>query len=515
MDSIDSKLQRVRSGFQSFKTLPLSYRQAQLRALRSSLQAHYSDINAALATDLNRSSAASRVSETEHLIEQVDYVLGNLKNWVKPESRDFPALFLPGNAYITYEPLGVVLIMGTWNFPFAITLGPLIYAIAAGNAAIIKPSEMSVASAQLIQTLCSVLDPDCYQVVQGGPEVAEYLLSLKWDLIFFTGSTEKGKLVAAAGAKTLTPVIGELGGKNPTIVDDDANLENAALRITQGRTFNVGQVCVAPEYVFVHKSLLGRFEEAAVAALKRFYGEDPRKSPDYGRIINTGHTQRIAKLLESHGGTVLLGGTVDVSERYVAPTLLRSPDLNSPLMKEENFAPILSIFPFEDIHEVITFINSREKPLAVYYFGSRNKDLVRQQTSAGAFLQNEAIFQYALLDLPFGGVGASGTGRYHGVEGFRAMSNVKSVFEKDTYNGFPASLRYPPHTPEREAQFFRLKHAFGFSASSFQALLLRATIATALVLAVQKGYLTSKTLEDLRNATVAGLKRLKSLVVRD
>ena len=515
MDSIDSKLQRVRSGFQSFKTRPLAYRKAQLHALRSSIQAHYSDINAALATDLSRSSTASRVSETEHLIEQVDYVLGNLQSWAKPESRDFPALFLPGNAYITYEPLGVVLVMGTWNFPFAITIGPLIFAIAAGNAAVIKPSEMSVASAQLIEILCSALDPECYQVVQGGPEAAEHLLTLKWDLIFFTGSTEKGKLVAAAGARTLTPVIGELGGKNPTIVDEDASLENAALKIVQGRTFNAGQICVAPEYVFVHKSLLGRFEAAAEAALKRFYGEDPRKSPDYGRIINTGHTKRIGKLLESHGGTVVLGGNVDIPERYVAPTLIRSPELNSALMTEENFAPILSIFPFEQINEVIAFINSREKPLAVYYFGARNQDLVRQQTSAGAFLQNEAIFQYALLDLPFGGVGASGTGRYHGVEGFRAMSNVKSVFEKDTYNGFPASLRYPPHTPEREAMFFRLKHALGFSAASLKAVLLEVAIVSTIAVAVQKGYLTKKTLEDLRDATCTGLKRLKSLVVRD
>lgn len=515
MDSIDSKLQRVRSGFQSFKTLPLAYRQAQLRAFRSALQNHYSNINDALAADLNRSSAMSRVSETEHLIDQVDYVLEHLNGWAAAEQREFPVMMLPANAYITYEPLGVVLIMGSWNFPFAVTLGPLIYAIAAGNAAIIKPSELSETSSKLIETLCSSLDPECYQVVQGGPVEAEHLLTLKWDLIFFTGSSEKGKIVAAAGAKTLTPVIGELGGKNPTIVDEDASVNSAALRIVQGRTFNVGQLCVGPEYVFVHKSLIERFEKAVIAAIQRFYGEDAKESPDYGRIITTGHTERIERLLQTHGGQVVYGGKVDVAERFVSPTLIRSPDLNSALMKEENFAPILAVFPFEDITEAITYINSKDKPLAVYYFGSRNKKLVSERTSSGAFLQNETIFQYALLDLPFGGVGASGSGRYHGVEGFRAMSNVKSVFEKDTYDGYPISLRYPPHTKERENLFLSLKHATDFSTTHLKSMIFNAAIASAVVYAVHKGYITKKTLTDARDAALSGLKRLKSLVVKD
>lgn len=515
MESIDSQLLRVRSGFQSFKTLPLSYRIAQLQAFRASLQSHYEDMNAALAKDLRRSSTMSRVSETEHLIDMVDYVLDHIRDWARPEAREFPVMFIPANAYVQYEPLGVVLIMGSWNFPFAVTLGPLIYAIAAGNAALIKPSELSEASARVIETLCSVLDPECYQVVQGGPAVAEHLLTLKYDLIFFTGSTEKGKLVAAAGARTLTPVIGELGGKNPTIVDEDASIHSAALRITQGRTFNLGQLCVGPEYVFVHKSVISQFEKEVIAAVKQFYGEYPWKSEDYGRIISAGHMERIVNLLKGHGGEVVDGGEMNLGDKYIAPTLIRSPDPTSRLMTEENFAPILSIFPFTDISEAITYINSHEKPLAVYYFGSKNKNLVQERTSSGAFLQNETIFQYALLDLPFGGVGGSGSGRYHGVEGFRAMSNVKSVFEKDTYDGFPISLRYPPHSEDKERLFFKIKRMAGFSTGKAKAVIMKTLIVGTVVgLAAYKGYLTEETVRSVRDAAVSGLKRLKSLVGR-
>ena len=432
----------------------------------------------------------SLLTEALHLIELTEYAIANLGTWVKGEQREYPALFIPANAYVTYEPMGVVLIMGSWNFPFDVTLGPLIFAIAAGNTALIKPSEMSPASCKLMLTICSALDQDCYRAIEGGPEVAEELIALKWDLIFFTGSTEKGKLVAAAAAKTLTRFEGELGGKNPTIVDRDANIGNAALRIIQGRMLNLGQLCISPEYVMVHKSVAKQLEAALLATIREFYGPDPSKSIDYGRIINTGHTQRIARLLQSHGGEVVCGGDVNVSERYIAPTLIRNPDKRSALMNEEVFGPVLAIWQFEEIAECIEYINSKDRPLAVYYFGSANKDQVLQRTSSGTFVQNETAFQYTICDLPFGGVGGSGSGRYHGVEGFRCMSNAKSVFEKDTFNGFPISLRYPPHDGSKSAMLLKLKRTVSLTNGELKRGSLRMCILLGMIVAMYQGYVS-------------------------
>ena len=513
MDSIEAKIAAVTKGFRSGKTRPYSYRRSQLQLLGKAFREFYDAEVAALHTDLNRCSMASKLTEAEHLVDLVDYTLSNLKAWMRDDPKDVPALLLPANTYVRYEPLGVGLIMGSWNFPFDVTLGPLISAIAAGNAAIVKPSEMSVASAAVIEKIVSVLDPECYQVVTGGPEVAADLVAKKWDFVFFTGSTEKGRLVAQAAARHLTPCLLELGGKNPAIVDRDANLVNAALRIVQGRTLNVGQICLCPEYVFVHESVAAEFERLVLSTLASFYGDDAKKSGDYGRIINTGNTQRIAKLLENHGGEVLYGGHFSVEDRYVEPTVIKNPSLNSALMREEIFGPILSLFTFSEIGEVIKFINDRDRPLAIYYCGSENKDEVMTRTTSGGFLQNEVAFHYAIPDLPFGGVGPSGTGRYHGEEGFRCLSNAKSVLEKDTYNGFPISLRYPPHTTANEASFLRLKGLVSFSAAEMKKSAVRAAVVSAVGFAFYKGYLGWDTWEQVKSASskvveAIGLKSL-------
>lgn len=468
----------------------MAYRLSQLRTLLSHIRSEQANILAALATDLKRHPTMSLLTEALHLIELTEYVIGNLSGWMKGEQREYPALFIPANAYVTYEPMGVALIMGSWNFPFDVTLGPLIFAIAAGNTAFVKPSELSPASSQVMQSICSALDQDCYRLVQGGPETAEALINLKWDVIFFTGSTEKGKLVAAAAARNLVRFEGELGGKNPTIVDKDADISNAALRIVQGRMLNLGQLCISPEYVMVHKSVAGKLEAALLATIRDFYGSDPSKSIDYGRMINTGHSQRVARLLESHGGEVLCGGNVDISQKYIAPTIIRNPNPRSALMNEEVFGPVLAIWQFEDITECIDYINSKERPLAVYYFGSVNKKKVLERTNSGTFVQNETAFQYTICDLPFGGVGGSGSGKYHGIEGFRCMSNAKSVFEKDTFNGFPISLRYPPHDGSKSAMLLKLKQTVSLTNGELKRGAMRLFLLLALIGAIYQGYVS-------------------------
>ena len=445
----------------------------------------------------------SKLSEVEHLLDLIDYTVGNLKGWMQDEEREYPALMIPAKAYVHYEPLGVVLILGSWNFPFDVTIGPLITAIAAGNVAVIKPSEISTASSAVMEAILSRLDPDCYQTVQGGPDTAAALTSRRWDLIVFTGSSEKGKLVAKAAAETMTPCILELGGKNPTVVDLDADLENAALRVASGRFGNAGQICVCPEYVFVHKKVMAEFQRLLLEKITQFYTIDPQTSEDYSRLISPTHTARVAKLLQSHGGELLIGGQVDARNCFISPTVIKNPSLESLLMKEEVFGPILSLFDFDAIGECIEFITAREKPLAVYYFGKKNKEALMTRTSSGAFVQNETVFQYVIPDLAFGGVGGSGCGRYHGIEGFRSMSNLKSIFEKDCYNGYPVSLRYPPHPPTKEASLLRLKHLASLSSREAKKALVKVGAVVVLGIAVMQGYVGMGTIEGCGEAVWA------------
>jgi aldehyde dehydrogenase (NAD+) len=461
--ALDEVHEKAVTAFRSFKTLPLDYRLAQLRRLRRALEALKEDMNAALLTDLGRSHMAARLSETEMVVDMCSHAIDHLSTWMKPEPRESTALFITASSEVSPQPYGTALIISSWNFPFDLTFGPLIDAIAAGNTVVIKPSELSPACSDVIEKAISALDKDCYQTVQGGPEAITYLLTKRWDVICFTGSGAKGKLVAQAAAEYMTPTILELGGKNPAIVDETADIANAALRITQARFLNAGQLCLSPEYVLIHKSIEQSFSTALTQTISDFYGPDPKQSPDLGRMISESATKRAAALLEGHGGETLVGGQTSIDEKYVAPTVIRNPSLSAALMQEENFAPILTLLTYTDFAECVEFINNRPRPLGVYYFGSSAEHFstLKHKTFAGALLQNECAFHFSVHDLPFGGVGDSGHGRTHGRCGFNAFSNPKAVFRNDTLNIYPISNRYPPYTPKSEQTFFRVKAILG------------------------------------------------------
>jgi aldehyde dehydrogenase (NAD+) len=330
----------------------------------------------------------------------------------------------PGKSRIHHEPLGVVLIYGAWNFPILLSIAPLIQAIATGNAAVVKPSEMAPACSAIIKVLVETyLDTDLYRVIEGGPEIAMVIGDHPWDMIVFTGSTMKGKLVAAAAAKNLVPCIMELGGKCPIIVDETANLILAADKVCFARFSNSGQTCIATDYVMVHESVKQRFLEILLQTIKRMWGDDPNGSDEMGKMITEGHCDRVMDLIKNSNGKIITGGKAKRDIRFIEPTVIVDPDRNSSLMKEEIFGPVLPVISFSKITEVIDHINDGDKPLAVYFFGTvrnnANKERLEFETSSGSFVTNEAITQIINHEFGFGGVGASGYGRYGGWEGFK------------------------------------------------------------------------------------------------
>jgi aldehyde dehydrogenase (NAD+) len=340
--------------------------------------------------------------------------------------------------------LGVALIIGAWNYPIMLTLGPLVGAIAGGNAAVIKPSELVPNSAAVIERLVrQYLDPDAFAVVQGGvPETTE-LLGCRFDKILFTGSPAVGKIVMKAAAVNLTPVVLELGGKSPAIICQDANLEVAATRVTWGKFFNAGQTCIGVDYALVHESVYEEFIDLVRGRIRRFYGDDPHASPDYPRIVNEPNLQRLCSLLE--GQSIVVGGQSIAAERYLAPTVLRDVDPQSSIMQEEIFGPILPMLPFTDVDEVIGRVNAGEKPLAMYIF-SQDKLTVRRILSAvssgGACIND--VLVHITAAAPFGGVGNSGMGSYHGRDGYDAFTHRRTVVTSGT--AFDPSVRYPPYS---------------------------------------------------------------------
>ena len=488
---IKSAIDRVGRGYREGANLSYSTRLSNLDALLSAVEANTDRIREAVLKDLGRCAFLTDLTEIEGLKDTIGYYKANLAKFMNEIPKDLPALLFPGKIYLKPEPYGLALILGSWNFPFSTTLHPLINAIAAGNTAIIKPSEMAPNSSAVMKDIISTLDQRVYGCLEGGPETAIALLEQRWDLIVFTGSPEKGKLIAAAAAKYLTPVVLELGGKNPVIVDSDADIHNAGLRITQGRYLNAGQLCISPDMALVHKSKLDAFLSEMQKTIKQFYGENPRNSQDYSRIVNDFHTKRIAALLEGHGGRIVCGGEVDLKEKYIAPTIILNPNKDSPVGSQEVFGPILVVYTFDDFGEVLDLINSREKPLALYYFGNNKKHFedIKLRTSSGNVTWNDCVFHYTCCDLPFGGVGNSGISAMFGEEGFRAMSHNKSVMEKPALNVGPLNLRYPPYTPANQKGFFRTKKMMGFNVSSMITARNYAIAAAVLGILAYKGYL--------------------------
>jgi aldehyde dehydrogenase (NAD+) len=434
---------KQRQFFQTGKTKDVTFRIAQLKILKQLVIENKEVIIQALKADLHKPEFETYATEIG-VTKEIDYALKHINNWTKPQKAAVPLEFFPYSAKIYPEPLGVVLIIGPWNYPFNLIISPLVGAIASGNCTIIKPSELAPHTSNLITELIyKYFSPEYITVVPGAVETSQQLLAEKFDHIFFTGGTAIGKIVMEAAAKHLTPVTLELGGKSPCIIDTDINLEHTAKRITWGKFINAGQTCIAPDYLLVDQKIKPDLVNALKKCLKEFYGENPATSGDYARIIHQKHFDRLANFLKC--GEIITGGETNPEELYIAPTLLENVSLTDTVMQEEIFGPILPIIEYTDINEAITLINSRPKPLALYLF-SQNKKLqnrILQETSSGGICINDTVMQVGVSSLPFGGVGDSGMGRYHGKASFDTFSHYKSVLQ----NSFRLDInwRYAPY----------------------------------------------------------------------
>ncbi len=430
----------------------LAERKTKLRRLLGDLMARRIEAQEALAADFRKSPEEVDLTELYPVICEIKDALRHLGRWMKPRKVSTPLALLGSAGKIMYEPKGVVLIISPWNYPINLTLGPLVSAIAAGNCAILKPSENTPHTTAFIKRLLAeIFTEDEVAVVEGDADAARALLELPFDHIFFTGSPAVGKLVMAAAAQHLTSVTLELGGKSPVLVDRDADLPGAARKIAWGKFLNAGQTCIAPDYVLAHADIHDGLVKELRLAVETFYGSDAaawKKNPDFSRIVNASHHARLKAVLESAGGKVVVGGEVDSSENYIAPTILTDITPDSTIMAQEIFGPILPILKVADMDEAVLFVNARPKPLALYIFsGSRKvaESLLSRTTSGGACI-NDTVLHFAHTGLPGGGIGNSGFGKAHGIFGFEAFSNARSVLRQRTrYSAI--QWMYPPYTP--------------------------------------------------------------------
>ncbi|GAB3581152.1 aldehyde dehydrogenase family protein [Leifsonia lichenia] len=440
----------LRVAFDRGITKPLSWRLAQLKAMRRMLTERSAEFEDALLADLGKNPTESQIAELGFVVGEIDHMVRHLRRWLRPKRVSVPGALLPASASIVREPVGLVLVIAPWNYPVQLLLAPAVGAIAAGNAVVLKPSELAPAtSATMARLIPEYLDRRAVAVVEGGvPETTE-LLAQRWDHIFYTGNGRVGRIVAAAAVENLTPVTLELGGKSPVYVDDTVDVAAAAARIAWGKFMNAGQTCVAPDYVLATPAVAGRLATALAAAVTALYGDDPATSPDYGRIVDDRQFQRLAALLDA--GTTVTGGTHDAASRYLAPTVIADVPRDAPVMREEVFGPILPIVPVDGPDDAIRYIASGDKPLALYVF-SENAKVRRRfltETSSGAVGFGVPAAHLAVAGLPFGGVGESGMGAYHGERSLQTFSHEKAVLTKSLK---PDTLRliYPPFTEAKD-----------------------------------------------------------------
>lgn len=442
--AIPQVIARQREFFATHATRPLAFRLRALERLEEVVRAHEGRIAEAMHKDYRKSAFEAYVTEIGMVLDEIRYHRRHLKGWMKPECA-WPGLFnLPATARIVREPFGVSLVMAPWNYPFLLLMNPLVGSISAGNCVVAKPADYSLHTSEAIAAMLGeAFPPEHIAVFTGGRSVIQELLEERYDHICFTGSASLGRVVMEKASRHLTPVVLELGGKSPCIVDADADIELAARRIAWGKFLNAGQTCVAPDYLLVHRAVKEPLLAALKRAITRMYGEDPRQSPDFQRIINDKQMAHMKRMLER--GTALCGGVVDEAERYVAPTILEGVSPDDPVMQEEIFGPVLPVQTFDQLDEAIAFVNARPKPLALYFF-SGNRASQRRMiglTSSGGACINETVMHLASPHLPFGGVGESGMGGYHGKYSFDAFSHRRSVLDKATWLDLP--LRYAPY----------------------------------------------------------------------
>ncbi|MGR6540309.1 aldehyde dehydrogenase family protein [Streptomyces rochei] len=423
---------RLRATFRTGRTKPVEWRTGQLCRLRALLTENGSELEAALHADLGKSAAEAQRTEIGFTVREIDHTLDHLADWLRPEPAPVPAhLGADATAWTQYDPLGVVLVIAPWNYPAQLLLAPVVGALAAGNAVVAKPSELAPAtSAALARLLPRYLDTDAVAVVEGGIPETTALLVERFDHIFYTGNGTVGRIVMRAAAEHLTPVTLELGGKSPAFVDRDADLDTVAARLVAGKFLNAGQTCVAPDYVLTDPETAAALESALVRAVEAQYGTDPARSTEYARIVNERHFDRLTGLLDS--GRVVVGGGSDRSRKYLAPTVLADVAPDAPVMREEIFGPILPIVTVPGLDEAIDFVNDRDKPLALYVFSESDgtRERFAAETSSGGLGHGLPLAHLTVSDLPFGGVGESGMGNYHGRYSIETFSHRKAVLKK-------------------------------------------------------------------------------------
>ncbi len=433
MQNYFSNFLKQKNFFLSHKTKEINFRRKHLEELYQTVKKYEKEISSALYADLHKSAFESYSTEIGLVLSELRFHLKHLKKWAKPKKVPTHLANFKAVSKIYPEPYGVVLIIAPWNYPFLLLFQPLVSAIAAGNAVVLKTSPYVPNTARVMEKIIREVFPEEYvSFYNGGREVNQKLLDLPFDYIFFTGSPHLGKIVMEKAAKNLTPVTLELGGKSPAIVDKDANLEIAAKRIAWGKLINAGQTCVAPDYLFVHKQIKDALLKKIVCYFEKFYGKDPSTNKNYPKIVNEQNTERLKTLIAS--GTIYYGGKTDIKNRYVQPTILTDVDDNSAVMQQEIFGPVLPVLVFQDLEEVITYVNDHPKPLALYYFSEDKKkqEYILQRTSSGGACINDTLMHLLSHHLPFGGVGNSGMGRYHGKYGFDTFSNYRSVLFKSS-----------------------------------------------------------------------------------
>ena len=444
MNELKALIRNQDAFFKSKQPLSVAYRKKSLIRLKKAIEDYEEDIIEALYKDLKKPKLEAYASEIGVVLTELDYFIKNIEKLAKPKRVHSALLNFPSKEFIYNDPYGKVLIIAPWNYPFQLTINPMMAAIAAGNCVVCKPSEVSTHTSILINELISkVFEPEHVSALEGGVELVQFLLKQKWDYIFFTGSTSVGKIVMKAAAEQLCPVTLELGGKSPVIVNKDAKLKQAAKRIAWGKLFNAGQTCIAPDYIYAHESIKEEFTQLLIDEFKKALGEVHETSKDYARIINKKHYKRILGLLDKE--QVLYGGAHNEEQNYIEPTLLKNEDWESKSMKEEIFGPLLPIMSFTDLSATIDTINEHEKPLAAYYFGTnkKEKEIFLKQLYFGGGCINDTVIHVTGKSLPFGGVGASGIGAYHGAKSFDCFSHKKSIVKRGTWIDIP--IRYAPY----------------------------------------------------------------------
>ncbi|XP_029365092.1 aldehyde dehydrogenase family 3 member B1 [Echeneis naucrates] len=452
METHSQVVERLRSVFRSGVTLPEQFRRTQLTKLMSMIKDNEQQILGALHKDLAKPKFEAVLSEIDIVINELHYTLNNFKSWMQPEYVDKNLATKFDDCFVKREPLGVVLIIGAWNYPWQLLLLPMVAAVAAGNCVVIKPSEVSAATDTLIAELIpKYLSQDCYAVVSGGAEETKSLLLNRFDHIFYTGSQAVARSILQAASVHLTPVTLELGGKCPCLIYGQVSIAGVARRLVWSKFFNAGQSCVAPDYVLCSAATRDALLPELRQALEDFYGKEPQTSPDLSRIVSARHWARLMELLKRSNGKVAVGGESNEDDKYIAPTVLVDVSEDDALMEEEIFGPILPILNFESLQDGIDFINRKEKALALYVFSNESSVInkVLENTSSGGFCSNDGIIHMTLPGLPFGGVGASGWGSYHGRWGFETFTHRRACMLRgwalERLNG----LRYPPYNDNK------------------------------------------------------------------